>query len=82
MCVCVCVCVCVWNLCALSQHLHIFTPGNVPNPCSFGIILGLPHIGMMGYYCHFQPFSLLKGMASRAKIAILLTVAYLSDDEL
>ena len=75
-------CVCVCNLHALSQHLHIFTPDNVPNPCSFGIFLGLPHIGMIDYYCHFQPFFLLEGMANRAKIAILLTMAYLSDDEL
>ena len=66
-----------------ARHSRDIHPhGNVPNPCSLWIFPGLPHIGMMGYYCHFQPFSVLKGMATRAKNAILLTMAYLSDDEL
>lgn len=50
-------------------------------PCTFGLLRGLPHVGMMGHCLHFQPFSLLRRMASRAENATLLIVACLSGEQ-
>lgn len=60
---------------------HVFTHLETHQTLYFWDFTGLPHVGTMDHCLHFQPFSLLKGMASRAENATLLLVACLSGEQ-